>query len=52
MGCEVEGFNFDLSRIKSTNYKVGDYTRDEKWFEIVEAMYPTMKRKGYDMVLS
>lgn len=40
-------FKFDTTQISSKNYKVGDYTKDEKWLELLELMSPAMKMKGY-----
>jgi hypothetical protein len=40
-------FDFDFSTIKSTNYKIGDYSKDEKKGKLLEIMTPTLKLKGY-----
>jgi len=47
LGINKKYFDFDLSRIRSTNYRVGDYVNDKKWAEALELMYPAMNLKGY-----
>jgi hypothetical protein len=47
IGCNPKGFTFDLSKIKSTNYKVGNYRRNDNWLDIIECIKPIMEEKGY-----
>ena len=47
IGIDEKAFTFDFSSIKSTNYKVGDFAREEKWKKPLKVMYPAMKLKGY-----
>ena len=44
---DMDAFAFDLSTIKSTNYKVGDYLHESRWAEPLKAMEPAMRLKGY-----
>lgn len=46
-GLRSGNFNFDVSRIESRNYKVGDYKEDKKWEDCLRAMEPGMRLKGY-----
>jgi len=43
------GFAFDMSKIVGQNYKVGDYTSDKRWVELLELMAPAMQMKGYPL---
>ena len=52
LSIALNEFNFDTSQISSQNYKVGDYSKDEEWLELLEIMSPGMKLKGYSEVSS
>jgi hypothetical protein len=47
IGVEYGKFGFDISKIQSRNYKVGNYLKEEKWRLLLDAMSPGMKLKGY-----
>jgi hypothetical protein len=47
LNVDPAGFAFDLSQIKSTNYKVGAYDTRPEWAELLELMRPAMTLKGY-----
>lgn len=40
-------FSFDLSQIKSQNFKAGDYYHSEAWIDALKIMDAGMKLKGY-----
>lgn len=42
-----KGFNFDTAQIISQNHKVGNYSKDESWYELLQLMSQGMKLKGY-----
>ena len=47
LGVEENAFGFDISRVRSQNYKVGDYMTDPRRAEPLRAMEQAMKLKGY-----
>ena len=47
LNISTKEFTFDLTKIVSQNYKVGEYTNDEKWDQLLTIMAPAMKLKGY-----
>ncbi len=47
LGVSPALFSFDVSRVSSKNYKVGDYAGADEWAGLLEVMYPAMKLKGY-----
>ena len=49
LGCHPNGFAFDLSEIRSTNWKVGDYIRDKRWSHLIDVMSTAMEQKGYNV---
>lgn len=49
LDVEKSAFGFDLSSIRSQNYKVGDYMEDPRWAAALRAMEPAMRLKGYTL---
>lgn len=47
LGVGEGAFSFDISTIRSQNYKVGDYAADPRWVEPLRVMEPAMRLKGY-----
>ena len=47
LGIDPNAFGYDLSRIRSTNYKVGEWAESPEWASALERMRPAMRRKGY-----
>jgi len=48
LDLKYDKFNYDLSTIKNTNYKVKDIHKDKKLNELINhEIYPAMKLKGY-----
>lgn len=40
-------FKYDFTKIKSTNYKAGNYAADPRWAELLDIIRPAMTLKGY-----
>ena len=51
LGVKSKGFSFDLSRVASQNYKVGDYTTNKWSTDILDLMSQGMKLKNYNVQL-
>lgn len=47
LGIDPDAVAYDLSRIRSTNYKVGDWASDPAWKDALAEMRPTMEALGY-----
>ena len=48
LDLKYDKFDYDLSTIKTTNYKVKDTSKDKKLSELINhEIYPAMKLKGY-----
>jgi len=47
LGIDAREFGFDLGKVSSTNFKVGDFSGDPRWITSLERMAPAMKLKGY-----
>jgi LPS sulfotransferase NodH len=47
VGIDRNGFAYDLSKVRSTNDKVGAYAQDPEWQPLLELMRPAMTLKGY-----
>ena len=47
LGLDPGGFAYDVSGIRSTNYKVGAWGDDPEWEEPLRLMEPAMRAHGY-----
>lgn len=47
IGIDKDKFNYDLTKVKSTNNKVGAYQNDPTWVPLLDLMRPAMTLKGY-----
>jgi hypothetical protein len=47
LGVSPDRFGFDLSTIKSTNYKVKNYLNSPDWAPLLDVMQPGLALKGY-----
>ena len=49
LSVDAEAFAFDPNRIRSQNYKVGDYSSDPAWRLPLQAMAEGMRLKGFSV---